>query len=242
MIRIAVACLLFLTPFCANVLGDDREPAFEPTSAYRNETIEGWLVRVNKILDATDHQALRNQTLKLLADHLYRITRAVPGPALVKLRAIPIWVELAHPKHPCMCYHVSKDWLSRNGMNPEKAGGVELANCANFLDWTRQQPWMVLHELAHGYHDQVLTFEHAGVKACYDAAKETKKYESVLHITGRKQKHYALTNPTEYFAEMTEAYFGTNDFFPFVRAELKETDPRMFDMLETVWEVKKKPK
>ena len=65
-----------------------------------------------------------------------------------------------------MCYHVSKDWLQANGMNPEKAGCVELANCKNFLSWTQQQPWMVLHELAHGYHDQVLGFDHAGVKAC----------------------------------------------------------------------------
>jgi hypothetical protein len=178
----------------------------------------------------------------LLGNHLYQITRAVPAEPLEKLRAIPIWVELAHPKHPCMCYHPDAGWLKANGMNPEKAGGVELANCKNFLIWTQQQPWMVFHELAHGYHHQVLTFEHAGIKACYDAAKEAKIYESVLKIDGRKMRHYALTNAKEYFAEMSEAYFGTNDFFPFVRAELKEYDPRMYDMLEDVWGVKKKGK
>ena len=29
----------------------------------------------------------------------------------------------------------------------------------------------------------------------------------------------------EYFAELSEAYFGTNDFYPFVRGELQTTRP-----------------
>ncbi len=48
-------------------------------------------------------------------------------------------------------------------------------------------------------------------------------------------KHYGLNNHKEYFAESTEAYFGVNDFYPFVRAELKEHDPKMFGVLEAVW-------
>lgn len=221
---------------------ETKDLPYDPTSAYAEQRVEGWLVRVNKRLDAAEHNELREQTLKLLGDHLYRTSRAIPAGPLEKLRRIPIWVELAHPKHPCMCYHPSKAWLKSNGMNPEKARGVELANCKNFLSWTHAQPWMVLHELAHGYHDQVLGFDHAGVKACLDAAREAKLYDDVLHINGRKQKHYALNNAQEYFAEMSEAYFGTNDFFPFVRAELKERDPRMFALLEEVWEVRKKGK
>jgi hypothetical protein len=123
-------------------------------------------------------------------------------------------------------------------MNPDKAGGVEIANVRNFLTWTHDQPWMVLHELAHAYHHQVLTFEHAEVRTCHGEAMRNKLYDSVLHINGRKQRHYACTNPMEYFAEMTEAYFGTNDFYPFVRAELKQVDPRMYALLEKLWGVR----
>ena len=47
-----------------------------------------------------------------------------------------------------------------------------------------------------------------------------------------------MTNEKEYFAESTEAFFGTNDFYPFVRAELKEYDPDMFALLCEVWGVK----
>ena len=47
--------------------------------------------------------------------------------------------------------------------------------------------------------------------------------------------HYGLTNHKEYFAEGTEAYFYRNDFYPFVRAELKEHDPTLHDVLAKVW-------
>jgi len=138
-----------------------------------------------------------------------------------------------------MCYHPSADWLREHLMNPDKAGAVEVANAKTFLDWTHQQPWMVLHELAHGYHFQVLGTDHADVRACYEQAVKSKSYESVLHHDGKKVRHYALTNDKEYFAEATEAYFGTNDYYPFVRAELKEHDPKMYEVLEKVWGVKK---
>ena len=67
---------------------------------------------------------------------------------------------------------------------------------------------------------------------------QSKSYEQVLHVRGKKVKHYALSNPREYFAEGTEAYFGTNDFYPFVRAELKDHDPRGFAKIENHWGVR----
>ena len=39
----------------------------------------------------------------------------------------------------------------------------------------------------------------------------------------------------EYFAELSESYFGTNDFYPFIRAELKVHDPRGFEVLKAAW-------
>jgi Anthrax toxin lethal factor, N- and C-terminal domain len=218
--------------------GPPAAPTWDPVERYTEERVEGWKVLVHKDLATDANRDLRGRTLRLLTDHLYRITRVLPPPALEKVRGIPVWVELAHPRHPCMCYHPSAVWLRTHGMNPEKAGAVEIANCKNFLTWTQQQPWMVLHELAHGYHDKVLGYDDADVRAVYDAAKEAKAYESVLHIDGGKKRHYALTNDKEYFAEASEAYFGTNDFFPFVRAELRQHDPRGFAMIEKAWGVR----
>jgi len=237
-------CLLLCIPARFSVAenpkssGQAAKNDFEPIEHYVEKRIEGWKVLVHQALLTSDHHELCEQTLKLLDDHLYRIARVVPEPALTKLRQIPIWVELAHPRHPCMCYHVSPDWLRENGMNPQKARAVEIANAKNFLKWTHEQPWMVLHELAHGYHHQVLGYDHKEIHACYEEAKASKSYESVLHWDGRKVRAYALTNDQEYFAELAEAYFGTNDFYPFVRAEVKQHDPKMYQVLEKVWGVR----
>jgi len=53
---------------------------------------------------------------------------------------------------------------------------------------------------------------------------------------GKRVRHYALTNEKEFFAEMTEAYFGVNDFFPFTRAELRESEPDIHALLRDIWE------
>jgi len=52
---------------------------------------------------------------------------------------------------------------------------------------------------------------------------------------GKTERAYALNNDQEYFAESTEAYFGTNDFYPFIRQELKEDDSNIYSVLEKAW-------
>jgi hypothetical protein len=208
--------------------------AYDPTSAYREQKILGWRVMVNEKLLAETN--LCAQTLALLESQLAQVTNVIPAMPLYELRGITIWVERSSKQFPCMCYHESFEWLRDNGVNPEKTKGVELSNPENFLTWTKDQPWMVLHELAHGYHMRTLGAGHPGIKRCYEAAKASKKYDSVLR-GGKRERHYAMNNEKEYFAEATEAYFGRNDFQPFTRDELKEFDPEMFEMIRRVWQL-----
>ena len=242
--RAAVLTAAMLLAACSTAVAAEQKSngqagSFDPINRYELKQIEGWRVLVNGSLLDDAHQKLAERTLKVLGEHLFRVSRVVPAEPLAKLRQIPIWVELAHPLHPCMCYHPDAGWLREHGMNPEKAGAVEIANAENFLAWTIDQPWMLLHELAHGYHHRVLGHDHAGINACFDKAVASKSYESVLRINGRKERAYALNNAQEYFAEGTEAFLGTNDFYPFVRAELKEHDPAMYELLVILWGVKK---
>jgi hypothetical protein len=137
-----------------------------------------------------------------------------------------------------MCYHPSREWLQENDFIPEKAGSIEIANAENFLTWTLDQPWMVLHELAHAYHHKVIGYDHAELKQAFEHARSTGCYDSVLHVSGASRRAYALNNDQEYFAECTEAFFGTNDFYPFVRSELKQHDPQAYALLESLWKVK----
>lgn len=210
--------------------------SLDPESAYAPHEIEGWRVLVNQKLLAETN--LCERIMKVLSAQLYQITRAVPAPALAKIRQIPIWVELDDPLFPGMCYHESRDWLESHGVNPAKTDAVELANAKHFLSWSLEQPCMALHELSHGYHQQFLGDDYAGIRRCYEHARAAGLYESVLRANGHHERHYGMNNAKEYFAESTEAFFGTNDFYPFVRAELKEYDPEMYALQCEVWGVK----
>jgi hypothetical protein len=44
-----------------------------------------------------------------------------------------------------------------------------------------------------------------------------------------------MTNEKEFFAEMTECYFGVNDFFPFTNAELRDAEPEIYALLAQIW-------
>lgn len=208
---------------------------YDPTSKYDIQVIEGWTVYVNPDLFAEDDD-LAQRTLRELRYQLYQITGAIPPAALAKLREVPIWVE-ARSSVKCMCYHPSVGWLRENGFNPAKEKAVELGNPKNFLSWTRHQFWMVFHELAHAYHDRVLGWDNPEdpIRKAYEQAKEKKLYDDVLVFNGRKGKAYAMNNHKEYFAELSEAYFGCNDWYPFVRAELKHHDPQGYAAIEQVW-------
>ena len=92
-----------------------------------------------------------------------------------------------------------------------------------------------MHELAHAYHDQVLGWDDEEIKAAFKQAKKAGIYDKVLAHNHQTVEHYALSNHKEYFAESTEAYLGVNDFYPFVRAELKKHDPKMFDLQQKIW-------
>ncbi len=196
--------------------------------------VEGWTVHVSAVL-VGEKAELGTKALRLLETKLYDITRTVPEKALVELRKVPIWLGVGEGTGAGAEYHPSADWLRKNGYNPEKAKAVEIGDAERFLRWSLDQPSVVLHELAHAYHDRFLGFDHPGIKAAYEAAVEGKKYESVLHVGGKTKKHYALKDHKEYFAEATEAWFGTNDFYPFVRAELREFDPKAAEVLKEVW-------
>jgi len=93
-----------------------------------------------------------------------------------------------------------------------------------------------LHELAHAYHDQFAGgFGQSDLVDAHRRARESKKYNSVLRIDGKRGRHYALTNPQEFFAEASEAYWGVNDFYPFVRVELAEFDPETHRLIGELW-------
>jgi hypothetical protein len=212
------------------------EPPALPT-AHQTRDIEGWTVHVDERLLAGAPAELGCGALALLGAKLADVATLLPADKVARLRQVVFWLDLDHGALTSMQYHPSADWLEQHGYRRELAKAVHIPVAARFTDRRHQQvqPWCVLHELAHAYHDQVLGFDHAEVRAVWERYAASGHGNRALHVDGRKVRHYALTNAKEFFAEMTEAYFGTNDFYPFVHGELKLAEPETHALLRRIW-------
>ncbi len=232
LVRIVAIVTVFLVS-CPRADAEEKTDFYKPIEI----DVEGWTVRLDPRFMEDPHTSQKQAALSALANHLQRIKYIVLPDRVAKLQELPIWMELNNASLESMQYHPSRHWLKENGHDPALERHVHIPNAADLTDphtWAKH-PYVILHELAHAYHDQVLTWEHPAIIGAYDASKSAGIYEKVLLYTGEHVPHYGLSNHKEYFAEATEAYFGVNDFYPFVRAELREHDPRMFEVLETIW-------
>lgn len=201
-----------------------------PLSSYRLVTIEGFPVLLHPTFREDDRRDMR--VLAALRFDLWLIAQRIPAPALDRLRTVRVVVT---PETAArigltgrgMCYHASAEWLASNGFDREREGTVEILNADDFLTWRAEQPMMTLHELAHAYH-HMLGVDRPDIRAALDRAVASGVYDAVAHALAtpdKPRRAYALTNPTEYFAEVTEALFGLNDFAPRTREELERADP-----------------
>jgi len=203
--------------------------------------VAGWNVRISQTLLSEEPDATA-KALRLLDRQLREVARLVPAPAVAKLRKVTLWMSPTYPDTEATAeYHPGEPWLRENGRNPAMVKGVEFTNVLVFEEEYRRMPNFALHELAHAYHDQFLPggFRNPEILAAFEQAKKSGVYDRVERrdSQGRSSfdRAYALTNRMEYFAETTEAFFSTNDFFPFNRQELLEHDPEMHDLLEKLW-------
>jgi len=201
------------------------------------QKIEGWTVHVDPRMLEGEHAKEGAAALKMLANHLQRIAILVPEDRLEKMKTLQIWIEHHHPTLGAMQYHPNVGWLKAHGHDLRLAKRVHITRAASLLSRHQmvKHPFVILHELAHAYHDQILGFDEPRIIKAFEKAKKAGIYEKVLLFTGQKVRHYALSNHKEYFAEGSEAYFYRNDFYPFVRAELKEHDPELHDLLVEIW-------
>lgn len=180
------------------------------------------------------------RNLKFLEAKLVEIKVVVREDRLKLLQAVPIVVDYSHGKLKSMQYHPGAGWLKNNGYAEDLAKCVHIPRAIDLATKRNinEQPWVILHELAHAYHDRELSFDEPRIQAAYELYMSEKRGEKVLLHNGKRVKHYAMTNRMEFFAEMTEAYFGSNDFFPFNRAEMMESEPRIYELMTAIWNPK----
>ena len=225
----------------ASELRASGDPRFaEPEHA--TFEVLGWTVHLNDQLVANSPRPTK-RILELLHVQLQRVVDVVPQRALTHLRQVPIWINPPYEgKRGTAEYHPQASWLVRNGRNPAMGRAIEITNVNNFPFENRRMPYVLLHELAHGYHHRVIKdgYGNTELRAAYERARDSGSYDDVPRFNGNKtvrDKAYGMSNPMEYFAESTEAYFGKNDFFPFNREELKKHDPQIHTLVRELWEV-----
>jgi len=200
---------------------------YEPTSSYTVQDIEGWKVYVhNDLLADGKLKDVGAGALKKLKYGLNYVTKMVADEPLKKLQAVKIWLEVdstngKHKRTSAYQYHPGIHWLKRMDFNPEKHKCVEFGNAASLSrrsDFKTIQ--VIMHELAHAYHDQVLSFENKDVLAAHKRAREEGKYP--------ENDWVVRANHKEFFAGLTTRYFESQQR----RKELVQRDPIMAKKLE----------
>jgi hypothetical protein len=209
---------------------------YTPTSAYGAENIAGFSLLVSP--EAAKHESELQELRKELSVQLTSINESLPAVAIQKLRNTRIWVEWQVKEDSAAEFHLSKEWLSANYYNPEKYRSVEINNTSNFISWSQDnQPSMLLHELAHAYLASATEHNQHLVDLAFASAVKSRRYESVPYTDGKNVRAYALNSSNEYFSELTEAFFGRNDFYPFVRSDIEKHDPEGYNLMLLLWEV-----
>ena len=202
--------------------------AYEPTSNYTIQDIEGWKVYVNNgLLGEGSHAEVGAEALKKLKRDLAKVKTWIPEGPLEELVKVPIWLEVdttngPHGRTPVFHYHPGKDWLEKMDFHPGKHQCVEFSRAASYVGRGDRSVRTVLHELTHGYHDRVLGYDNPEIMAAYKRA---------VAGTAYPQRDWARSNAQEFFCAVTERYFGSEK----ERAQLKERDPDVVKLLKRIW-------
>ncbi len=240
--RTVVAVFLLVAVACGVIAQGKTKKVEKIRIPHKVMQIEGWTVHVDKSLLAGKYKKMGDLALKIVGQRLHQITLKIPAGPLKKMQEVPIYLDRKHPIGGAH-FHPGGKWLADRGYDPAMAKAVQIADVGRLIASARRPSGgeVMLHELAHAYHNRVLGFNHQGIIEGYKQFRASGKFEMVPVTGGVKRPHYGLMNPMEYFAEMTEAFFVVNDFYPFVRTELAKEDPHTYHLMGKIWGVRTGP-
>lgn len=192
----------------------------------------GWTVVIERRL-SDRRTSLADRVLTQLERQLDRAAGALPRNAVADLRKVPIWITM-DSKDPQL---VRYNWpeAAKKGEASGREGALEITRAEEFLDKAPHEPWMLLSKLAYAQHHPALGADNATVRGAYQKALGSGAYAAAKHVTGVTARAPALASEREYFAELTKAFYGKSDFYPFVREELREYDLTGYNMVEAAW-------
>ena len=173
------------------------------------------------------HEVIRDCPTVLfhLDQDLRRCLQLLPSSVQPLVRRTHVWVNHTYlygsmeaPEvlnHTTAHHHAG--WLIWARDLPEKVLGIEIYSAEAYL--RMRNHWngcgLILHELCHLIHQQVLGLDCALVKSVYEAAERTGKYETVLRRDWAGKPNgvdtdlsYSMVDHKEFFAEMSVTYWS----------------------------------
>jgi len=248
----SLCAVAFLAFSCGEKIDDPGKHDSGPVDEEKLVAVQGFYTLEHegfkfKIREEVYETPAAKSAISHLKEDLSEINKIIPESALKVMKKNPIWLE-KDLTDGAAWYHNNRDWLAEQSEKDSrymtaKWHCVELCNYVHYVSWSDQnQPYMVLHELCHLYHDQALAggFENPDVKAAYNHAKSSGMYKNKPYRLDSKTVYnidvaYAMNDQMEYFSEICEAYWGENDYYPFNYEDLKEYDTQGFALMEKVW-------
>lgn len=229
-----VFTLIDMTGRCREMvrIGDGFAGTYVGTSRYRPVAVRpGWHVFVDQALDPRTEPA--RSALASIARMLQQADTGLPAAALEQVRQTPIFLH--DHAGPNGMFHRDPDWLVAHGRTVELLDGIEVSDAGAFIETSKVQPGTLLHELAHAYYTRLSDEARADIDRVYRHAMENVGYRQVKRHDGSVTDAYARANAAEYFAELTEAYFSRNDFYPFTHPQLATYDPDGERLIARIW-------
>ena len=229
----------------------DKEPVpklkAELVPGYTPKLVEGFTVLLSdETMQHLDDPKFKKKPVEVLAQEFKAITAAMPAKSIKILQGLLFFVEWDNRETlrngragRALAVYYGGHQLSMlaKGMPPLKAKNITVLSMQSLA--AEHQPevdsgrCVMLHEIAHAVHDQLLGFKNATIFAAYKQALERKFVD---------RDAYAATNEMEFFAEMTCAYYDQLDYHPKTREALQKLDPVTFKVMEEVWGKAKLPK
>jgi hypothetical protein len=217
---------------------DERfSSSFTPTFEYWVVDLSGWKLYVHPSILNRPQQW--RDFVSLMNKRLDKVRELLPQNIFVQVMQSTIfWVETSNEALPQagLVYHISEDWLRAYGQNPDKAGHIEITNLEKSLEFLEKDSNVGIHEIIYAYHQKFIPKALAdAISSGYAQALVERRYESVPYADGVYRKAIAIANKWAYFAELTEAYLGKNNCYPFVRGDIAIYDPFIYPILTQIY-------
>jgi len=240
-----IVAALFLSTLTFHPVAAQTKPApkssakgkitVQPVPGYKHMTIEGFNLLVNReVLENNDDASYGRKPLDVLELELKIVTSIMTRSALDVLRKLLIWVEWdeseAQRNAVAVYYGGHQLALLKQGKHPLKANNITVLRMKRLTE--EHQPkkdvgrCVLLHEIAHAVHHQLIGFDNAAIKTAYQQALDRALVDKSV---------YAATNDKEFFAEMTCTYLDRLNYYPHTRAELEKHDPVTYRLMKSTW-------